>query len=95
METEKDRGWGRIQRGRNRGIGREERQKRWIEKGKEKKKREKGGDEEKTHAGECSGIEGDRENWLFLWRQPGVSREGDSEALTGAVVIPKASFFCL
>lgn len=43
LETEKDRGWGRIQRGRNRGVGREERQKKWNREGeREKEERREG-----------------------------------------------------
>lgn len=47
------------------------------------------GEQEKTHAAECSGIEGDGENWLFSWRQPGVSGGGDFEALTGPAMISR------
>lgn len=74
------------QRYRERGQSREREDRRdGVGEGKEKK-REKGG-EKKTHAGECYVTEGDRENWLFSWRQPGVSGVGDFEALTGAVVM--------
>lgn len=82
------------QRDRERRQSREREDRRdGIGKGKEKTKREKGGEKEKTHAGECYGTEGDRENWLFSWRQPGVSGGGDFEALTGAVVMSRAPFF--
>lgn len=48
METKKDRGWGRIQRGRNRGIGREDRVERENRRdgiGEEKQKKEREGED--------------------------------------------------
>lgn len=82
------------QRDKERGQNKEREDRRdGIDKGKEKKKREKGREKEKTHPGECSGIEGDGENWLVSWRQPGVSGGGDFKALTGPVMISRGPFF--